>query len=547
MIGHNRLLHYLVSLCCCFATLTGFRAGSVQAQSDDPSPPDQPVRLIFIHHSTGENWLEDGYGELGLTLDSNNYFVSDTNYGWGPGDIGDRTDIVNWPEWFGPERSERALNRLYAEDGQNSSYTRRLRNPGGENEIIMFKSCFPNSELSGSPNDPPSPGDYDYTVGSAKYIYNQLLDYFLSRPDKMFVVITAPPVSSSEYAANARAFNNWLVYDWLSGYPGSNVFVFDFYNVLTGPDNHHRFEGGQVEHVYTPEMNTLYYPSGDDHPSEIGSRKAATEFMPLLNVYYNRWRASTPYQPPEGSQPQPEAPAQQSAGTGMFSAGALLEDFEAGFDGWGSYDDGVGSSMTCGPDSSRTYNGGYSLRIEYSLVPEGWVGCERYYDSPQDWSASEGISFAMLSQRDGSSASFIVVVEQDDQHTPFEAFYEIHIPSTGEWLPVMFTWQDFERPSWAEEGGPQTFDPASVVGFNFAFNAGSEGIENVLWVDDITLGSVASLPEPAGEPEEEAEAYEEEESAEEERGGVSGVIGRLCPLSLALPLIVLLLAKRRLR
>ena len=47
-------------------------------------PPAAPVKLVFIHHSTGENWLADGNGGLGIALRDNNYFVSDTNYGWGP-------------------------------------------------------------------------------------------------------------------------------------------------------------------------------------------------------------------------------------------------------------------------------------------------------------------------------------------------------------------------------------------------------------------------------------------------------------------------------
>ncbi len=38
---------------------------STSAQTENPNPPDQPVKLIFIHHSTGENWLTDGYGDLG--------------------------------------------------------------------------------------------------------------------------------------------------------------------------------------------------------------------------------------------------------------------------------------------------------------------------------------------------------------------------------------------------------------------------------------------------------------------------------------------------
>ncbi|MCJ7623258.1 MAG: hypothetical protein MUO76_07125, partial [Anaerolineaceae bacterium] len=183
-----------------FVLLLATGLSPVYAQDDDPNPPEEPVKLIFIHHSTGENWLMDDYGDLGITLNANNYFVSDTNYGWGPGSIGDNTDIVNWPEWFGPERSDRVLDALYGESGQNSWYTRTLSDPGGENEIIMFKSCFPNSELDGSPNDGPMPGEYDYTVGSAKYIYNLLLDYFSTRPDKMFVAITAPPVSDRSMA-----------------------------------------------------------------------------------------------------------------------------------------------------------------------------------------------------------------------------------------------------------------------------------------------------------------------------------------------------------
>ena len=58
-------------------------AGPAQAQGDDPSPPSQVTKLIFIHHSCGENWLTDGHGNLGRVLGENNYFVSDTNYSWG--------------------------------------------------------------------------------------------------------------------------------------------------------------------------------------------------------------------------------------------------------------------------------------------------------------------------------------------------------------------------------------------------------------------------------------------------------------------------------
>ncbi len=293
----------------------------------DSSPPAAPVRLIFIHHSTGENWLRDDNGGLGLALRANNYFVSDTNYGWGPDGIGDRTDIGNWYEWFRGPSSPTYLQALYAETEQHSEYSRLPSNPGGENTIIMFKSCFPNSNLAGNPANPPTTGENPLrgqdassehmTIENAKEIYLDLLTYFATRRDKLFVVITAPPLAASEtspdYAANARAFNDWLVHEWLKDYPFRNVAVFDFYNVLTSnggnpnindvgseQGNHHRWWNGAVQHIHTVASNTSAYPSASDdsHPTQAGNHKATAEFVPLLNDFYHRWRESLSCTPP---------------------------------------------------------------------------------------------------------------------------------------------------------------------------------------------------------------------------------------------------------
>ncbi|MBU0494557.1 MAG: hypothetical protein KKB13_22145, partial [Chloroflexi bacterium] len=241
------------------------------AQAINPTPPTNPVKLIFIHHSSGENWLadmgtDDYSGGLGVALRDNHYFVSDTNYGWGPPDadlgyesIGDHTDIGHWYNWFvGPHRNT-YLSALYTEYDQHSWYSRLDTDPSGQNEIVMFKSCFPNSSLQGHPGDPPTTGanplrgqdcwSEHHTVGNAKGIYNDLLAYFATRQDRLFIVITAPPLTDSTYAANARAFNTWLVNDWLVSYAHHNVAVFDFYNVLSHPDNHHRVYNGSIQYV----------------------------------------------------------------------------------------------------------------------------------------------------------------------------------------------------------------------------------------------------------------------------------------------------------
>jgi len=280
------------------------------------APPTTVVKLIFIHHSTGGNWLaapneDQPYGGLGSALMNNNYFVSATNYGWGPEEsIGDRTDIPDWPEWFTGVNSATILAALYAENGQNigdwGSWPRLGTDPGGENRVIMFKSCFPNSDLFGEPTDPPGTEPNDqFTVSNAKAVYNNLLTYFQNRQNKFFVVITAPPQNRNAYAedyqtpehraANARAFNNWLVNNWLSGYPYKNVCVFDYFNVLTGADNHHRYFEGAIQHITTTDNNFAAYPTdeSDSHPNTAGQLKAAEEFVPLLNYYYNRFTSAS--------------------------------------------------------------------------------------------------------------------------------------------------------------------------------------------------------------------------------------------------------------
>ncbi len=326
----NRVWRMLIVLLPAISFLLPGNAASAQI-AINPNPPDHMVRLIFIRHSTGENWLRDDYGGLGQALAENNYYVSDTNYGWGPNAIGDRTDIPNWTEWFASADTNTYLEAVYDESGQNSSYTRLPDNPGGENEIILFKSCFPNSALEGGPDNLPSMDGW-LTVGHAKYVYNEILQYFGAHPEKLFVVVTAPPLQDQTYAENARAFNQWLMNNWLTenNYSLPNVAVFDFYNVLTGPDNHHRFANGQIEHVFEPGRNTSYYPSSrdDDHPSESGSRKATEEFIPLLNIFYHRWADGQASNfPPATSpviEPSTDTPEPDGHGYGLPCLGSIL-------------------------------------------------------------------------------------------------------------------------------------------------------------------------------------------------------------------------------
>lgn len=154
-------------------------------------------------------------------------------------------------------------------------YTNVISDSGGENEIIMFKSCYPNSEVRPS-------------IADEQVIYNELLDYFSQHIDKMFILVIPLPEIVIDSVTLTRQLANWLVNrqsGWLAGYQHNNVYAFDYYNVLTHPDNHHWVVNNHEQHVIANSSNELYYPGapGNDHPSTEGHQKATAEFLPLLN------------------------------------------------------------------------------------------------------------------------------------------------------------------------------------------------------------------------------------------------------------------------
>jgi hypothetical protein len=338
---------FAVSLVAGATLLLGVFAPTVALGTVDTSAPTSTVKYVFVHHSTGDQWLQDSYGGLAASLGTNNYFVSDTNYGWGPDGIGNNTDIGDWWTWFRGTSAGTYTGALYANTGINSSYARSLSDPSGENTVVMFKSCFPNSAVGGSPSDAipaigsnplaGTSGQGELTVGNAKGVYLDLLEYFKLHPDKLFVLVTSPPLREGDtnptHAANARALANWLVDPGglLNGYSAGNVFVFDYYTVLTG--GHHRVVGGAIEHTPGPS-NYLAYPTGDSHPSAAGDVIATAEFVPMLNAAYNSWHTSahvapTPVQLPLAIKRSPSGSSltyKRRRGVARFTLGARLSD-----------------------------------------------------------------------------------------------------------------------------------------------------------------------------------------------------------------------------
>ncbi|MFP4466265.1 MAG: hypothetical protein ACLFP1_04365 [Candidatus Goldiibacteriota bacterium] len=267
-------------------TATPTPTATAEQGDADTTAPSTTVRLMWIHHSTGSDWVSSSHGGLGTALNNNNYYVTEADYGWTvsnveagcSSDLGNYTDTFDWPCWF----NETSMPEVYA-NSSHYDYTNVIPDPGGENEVIMFKSCYPNSEVGSD-------------IADEQAMYNGLLGYFADHTDKLFILIIPPPEIDISSAVLTRELSNWLAdreTGWLSDYAHDNVYAFDYYNVLTHPDNHHRINSGSEEHIVANSSNELYYPktAGDSHPSDEGHQKATDEFVPLLNSWYNKWKA----------------------------------------------------------------------------------------------------------------------------------------------------------------------------------------------------------------------------------------------------------------
>ena len=363
------------------------------------------------------------------------------------------------------------------------------------------------------------------TVANAKAIYIQLLTYFSTRQDKLFIVITAPPLADFDTdaasAANARAFNNWLVNDWLSGYTYTNVAVFDFYNVLTsGPSasrndagqaagNHHRWWEGAVQHLQTADNNFLVYPSGDSHPSRAGNEKATAEFVPLLNIYYNRWKANIPASIPTEPPPQPTAtqavaiPPTNTPAAQIPRFSSLIDDFESvppGTPGWQPFwDEGTATTLTCAPAASQTYKGAQALQIDFNVAANSWATCVLFFDQPQDWNAWQGISFYLHTSQ--PALVFDMDVYRSNPQGSETYLYTIEAPpeSVDGWVLIEITWDQLLRASWEAGSGTPLGDPLLVEGLAFGLNTFPDTPNlGSIWVDDLQLmnGTESQNAEP---------------------------------------------------
>jgi hypothetical protein len=254
------------------------------------------LELLFIHHSCGGQLLApagtaDGQqciyrshpngGGLRPKLESSGYVVHEASYGSA---IGEDTDLFDWLPKF-RDRMDAVLATSHQDE----------RLPAGRtNRIVVFKSCYPNNAFVSEGQPPGDARGPALTYWNARATLAALLPELARRPDVLFVYVTAPPLAPQRSeplyvwlarkigarparvplersAAFARRFDDWVTSPsgWLGGYQGTNVVVFDYYDVLTGGAS-----------------DVLAFPTGggyDSHPASEGNSRAAEQFLPFLD------------------------------------------------------------------------------------------------------------------------------------------------------------------------------------------------------------------------------------------------------------------------
>jgi hypothetical protein len=92
--------------------------------------------------------------------------------------------------------------------------------------------------------------------------------------------------------------------------------------------------------------------------------------------------------------------------------------------------------------------------------------------------------------------ALVLLAGNPEAPTSFNAHFETTQASAAGWTRFSFSWADFVRAEWADEGGLAELDPAQVVALAFNFSAG----RGLLWVDDIGLAADEREPSPQESP-----------------------------------------------
>ena len=231
------------------------------------------TNVIFLHHSTGSNLIAEGdvrprltelgyqfwdhgYNQVGLVRPDGTQAGASYRI---PGAMArGNTDVDGLAELFSQPVT----------DPPSNAFSRLL-----QHEVIIFKSCFPNSAI-----------ESERMREDFQAWYLLMRDAFDQHPDHIFILVTSPPLhplaTNPDEAARARFVADWLKSDaYLQGHP--NLFVFDFFDLLAGPG--------------TNTLDPRYQLDADDsnsHPNRLANETIGPLFVEFIHEAVQTYKNS---------------------------------------------------------------------------------------------------------------------------------------------------------------------------------------------------------------------------------------------------------------
>ena len=244
---------------------------SLSSISYSKSGGSDNIRIIFLHHSTGQNiWngkrstpVSRIVGKVSQRLSYKFYrkaalpeFFRNYNKKFNTNYI---IDELTFPKKapYGWHNYPYDYYNIWVKNGGNNSYMEEptLEMLTKKYQVIIFKHCFPVSNIQ--PDNDSTGLDSDFkSLANYKLQYLALREKLSQFSDTKFLILTgAARVESQisvEEAKRAREFFEWVIKEW--DRPDDNIYVWDFYDVQT--------EGG----IYFKE--NYAYSTDNSHPNE---------------------------------------------------------------------------------------------------------------------------------------------------------------------------------------------------------------------------------------------------------------------------------------
>lgn len=223
------------------------------------------VSLFLLHHSTGRHFIDDGnVRQIIADLEVNqgthfNFWDHDYTY---IGLMNPEGQLMGYH--YGNDLAETDpvdLHHLWTT--ANAARDSILNN----HQIIAFKSCYPACHI-----------DSDGLLEQYKTWYNEMADVFDQYPEKVFVVLSPPPLhrlrTNVGESDRARAFANWLGGEFLADH--TNIQFFNLFDYLAQAD-----DGSDTRNMLRYEFERSH-DTDDSHPNEEGNIQAGQAFAEAL-------------------------------------------------------------------------------------------------------------------------------------------------------------------------------------------------------------------------------------------------------------------------